>query len=134
MKINQIITENNNLQYLLHGSPNNNLTLNQIQVFNPSGSKQNKKGRIYGGFYTTHPSDINQAKKYAGPSGSVYKININPNAKIIKKDGDITRLSSDTINQYLSNGYDIINGSDPRGYSEYAIINTDIIQTIEKLN
>jgi hypothetical protein len=132
MKINQIITENNNLQYLLHGDPNNNLTQNQIQVFNPN-AKQNKKGRIYGGFYTTHPNDINQAKKYATPTGSVYKIFINPNAKIIKKDGDITRLSSDTINQYLSSGYDIISGNDPRGYTEYVIINTDIIQNIDKL-
>lgn len=130
MKYSDLI-ENTN-QYLLHGSPNNNLTLDQIQVYNPN-SKQNKKNRIYGGFYTTHHSDINQAKKYAGPSGSVYKININPNAKIIKKDGDITRLSQNTINQYLSSGYDIISGSDPRGYSEYVIINTDIIQNIDKL-
>lgn len=131
MKYSQLI-ENTN-QYTLHGSPNNNLTLDQIQVYNPSGSKQNKKGRIYGGFYTTHHNDINQAKKYAGPTGSVYKIFIKPNAKIIKKDGDITRLSSDTINQYLSSGYDIVSGNDPRGYTEYVIINTDIIQNIEKL-
>ena len=130
MRYRQLI-ENTN-QYTLHGSPNNNLTLDQIKVYNPN-SKQNKKNRIYGGFYTTHQSDINQAKKYAGPNGSVYKINIKPNAKIIKKDGDITRLSSDTINQYLSSGYDIISGSDPRGYSEYVIINTDIIQNIDKL-
>ena len=135
MKYSQLIENNNNLpQYTLHGSPNNNLTLDQIQVYNPNGSKQNKKNRIYGGFYTTHPNDITQAQKYAGPTGSIYKININPNAKIIKKDGDITRLSSDIINQYLSSGYDIVTGKDPRGYSEYAIINTNIITSIEKIN
>ena len=135
MKYSQLIENNNNLpQYTLHGSPNNNLTLDQIQVYNPNGSKQNKKNRIYGGFYTTHPNDITQAKKYSTPTGSIYKININPNAKIITKDGDITRLSQEVIKQYTNDGYDIVTGKDPRGYSEYVIINTNIIQSIDKLN
>lgn len=131
MKYSDLI-ENTN-QYLLHGSPNNNLTINQIKIFNPNGSKQNKKDKVYGGFYTTHSNDITQAQKYATPTGSIYKININPTAKIITKDGDITRLSQNTINQYLSDGYDIVTGKDPRGYNEYVIINTNIIQNIEKL-
>lgn len=135
MKYTDLIENMGNLpQYTLHGSPNNNLTLDQIKVFNPNGSKQNKKGKIYGGFYTTHPNDITQAQKYATPTGSIYKININPNAKIITKDGDITRLSQEVIKQYTNDGYDIVTGKDPRGYSEYAIINTNIITSIEKIN
>lgn len=132
MLISEVISENNNPQYLLHGSPNNNLTLNAIQLFNPQ-AKQNKKGRVYGGFYTTDPSDIIQAKKYATPTGSIYKIFIHPNAKIITKNGDITRLSQNTIEEYKNSGYDIVKGKDPRGYSEYAIINLDIITDITKL-
>jgi hypothetical protein len=128
----QKFTENNNPQYLLHGSPNNNLTLNAIQLFNPN-AKQNKNNKKYGGFYTTNPTDINQAQKYATPTGSIYKIEIKPNANIITKNNDITRLSQNTINQYLNNNIDIIKGKDPRGYTEYAIINTNIITNITKL-
>lgn len=134
MRINQIISENtiNTPQYLLHGSPNNNLTLNDIKLFNPN-AKQNKNNKIYGGFYTTDQSDIAQAQKYATQSGSIYKIFINPNANIITKDGDITRLSQNTISQYLNNNIDIVKGKDPRGYTEYAIINTNIITNISKI-
>lgn len=116
---------------LVHGSGNGNLTLDDIQIVR----KQGKKGRVYGGFYGTSEKDSAQAEGYAGMmegTPTVYDVKIKPGTKIFQKEGDITRLSENTINDLVSKGYGVVVGTDPRGRTEYAVIDKNAIQGISQ--
>lgn len=118
---------------LLHGTPNQSLSLDQIAIIRQSGQKQGKKGRIYGGFYTTAATDISQAVKYAnadGVTGSIFDVIIKPDVKIFHKEGDITRLSESYISGLKDQGYGIVVGKDVRGNVEYAVIDKDAISAL----
>lgn len=120
---------------LVHGSGNGNLTLDDIQIVRAEGQKQGKKGRVYGGFYGTSEKDSAQAEGYAGMmegTPSVYDVKIKPGTKIFQKEGDITRLSENTINDLVSKGYGVVVGTDPRGRTEYAVIDKNAIQGISQ--
>lgn len=120
---------------LVHGSGNGNLTLNDIQIVRANGQKQGKKGRVYGGFYGTSEKDSAQAEGYAGMmegTPTVYDVKIKPGTKVFQKEGDITRLSENTINDLVSKGYGIVVGTDPRGRTEYAVIDKNAIQQLSK--
>lgn len=113
---------------LFHGSPNKDLSLDDVTIIGGEGRKQGKNGRSYGGFYAAGEDRISDAQGYAGEGGSVYQIDLKPNAVVEEKSGDITRLSEQTINEYRGRGVDVVVGKDPRGRTEYAIINKDAIQ------
>lgn len=120
---------------LVHGSGNGNLTLDDIQIIRANGQKQGKKGRVYGGFYGTSEKDSAQAEGYAGMmegTPTVYDVKIKPGTKIFQKEGDITRLSENTINDLVSKGYGVVVGTDPRGRTEYAVIDKNAIQQLSK--
>lgn len=120
---------------IVHGSGNPNLTAEDIQIIRPEGQKQGKKGRVYGGFYGTRAEDAAQAEGYAGMMGgtpTVYDVNIKPGTKVFRKEGDITRLSENTINDLLSKGYGVVVGTDPRGRTEYAVIDKNAIAGLKK--
>lgn len=120
---------------IVHGSGNPNLTADDIQIIRPEGQKQGKKGRVYGGFYGTRAEDAAQAEGYAGMMGgtpTVYDVNIKPGTKVFRKEGDITRLSESTINDLLSKGYGVVVGTDPRGRTEYAVIDKNAIAGLKK--
>ncbi|QIW86628.1 DarB-like antirestriction [Klebsiella phage LASTA] len=120
---------------LVHGSGNGNLTLDDIQIVRANGQKQGKKGRVYGGFYGTSEKDSAQAEGYAGMmegTPTVYDVKIKPGTKVFQKEGDITRLSENTINDLVSKGYGVVVGTDPRGRTEYAVIDKDAIQGISQ--
>lgn len=120
---------------LVHGSGNGNLTLDDIQIVRANGQKQGKKGRVYGGFYGTSEKDSAQAEGYAGMmegTPTVYDVKIKPGTKVFQKEGDITRLSENTINDLVSKGYGIVVGTDPRGRTEYAVIDKNAIQGISQ--
>lgn len=120
---------------LVHGSGNGNLTLDDIQIVRAEGQKQGKKGRVYGGFYGTSEKDSAQAEGYAGMmegTPTVYDVKIKPGTKVFQKEGDITRLSESTINDLVSKGYGVVVGTDPRGRTEYAVIDKNAIQGISQ--
>lgn len=120
---------------LVHGSGNGNLTLDDIQIVRANGQKQGKKGRVYGGFYGTSEKDSAQAEGYAGMmegNPTVYDVKIKPGTKVFQKEGDITRLSENTINDLVSKGYGVVVGTDPRGRTEYAVIDKNAIQQLSK--
>jgi len=77
---------------LVHGGKPG-LTLDNIQIIRPADQmKQGKKGRVYGGLYTTSEENDNQATEYAGKDGAVYDIRIAPGVRIVQHNRDITRL------------------------------------------
>ncbi|MGB4792040.1 MAG: hypothetical protein WBP35_01840, partial [Lactococcus chungangensis] len=119
---------------VLHGSPNKSLDINSIEIIR-QGQKQAKKNRNYGGLYSTLVKDIAQAENYAKMGddsvGSIYNINLKPSTKILKKEGDITRLSENFINEQIANGIGAIYGTDPRGRTEIAIIDKNAIQSFK---
>lgn len=120
---------------IVHGSGNPNLTADDIQIIRPEGQKQGKKGRVYGGFYGTRAEDAAQAEGYAGMMGgtpTVYDVNIKPGTKVFRKEGDITRLSENTINDLVSKGYGVVVGTDPRGRTEYAVIDKNAIAGLKQ--
>lgn len=108
---------------LYHGSPRTDMAQADIKVLGRTGQKQGKAGRSYGGFYAADAASIADAQGYAGEGGTVYRIDLVPGAVIEEKEGDITRLSESAIAEYRSRGVDVVKGKDPRGRTEYAIIN-----------
>jgi hypothetical protein len=118
---------------LVHGSGNPSMTVDDVQIIRPEGQKQGKKGRVYGGFYGTSEQDAAQAEGYAGMMGgtpTVYNVHVRPGTKIYRKEGDITRLSENTINDLVSQGYGVVVGTDPRGRTEYAVIDKSAIERL----
>lgn len=112
---------------LFHGSPRSDLTQADIRIIGGEGRKQGKKGRVYGGFYAADEASIADAEGYAGEGGTVYRLELTPGAVVEEKEGDITRLSEQTIAEYLARGVDVVKGKDPRGRTEYAVINEKAI-------
>lgn len=115
---------------LYHGSTKPNLSIDDVQIVRTEGQKQGKKGRVYGGFYAAAEDRVSDAEGYAGVDGTVHAIDLKPGAVIEDKTGDITRLSADTIAEARARGVDVMRGLDPRGRTEYAIINKDAIARI----
>lgn len=118
---------------IVHGSGKGDMTLDDIQIVR-DGQKQGKKGRKYGGFYGAREADVAHAEGYAGMSGSdtptVYDVKVKPGTKVFHKEGDITRLSENYINDLKSKGYGVVAGTDPRGRVEYAVIDKDAVQSM----
>lgn len=121
---------------ILHGSPNKSMTLDSIEIIR-TNQKQAKKGRVYGGLYGTLEADRSQAIEYSkmglpeGEEGVVYNINIKPGTKVLNKSGDITRLSQSFINEQIAKGIGVIYGTDPRGRTEFAILDKNAIESID---
>lgn len=118
---------------LVHGSGNPNLTTNDIEIVRTTGQKQGKKGRTYGGLYGTSETDAAQAEGYAqmmGGQATLYDINVKPGTKVLHKEGDITRLSKPYIEELTSQGYGLVVGKDPRGRTEYAVIDKGAIHSL----
>jgi hypothetical protein len=107
-----------------HGSPNNALRREDIKVFSDHSRKQNKRGRDYGGFYTSAEDRIADAQRYAGPSGTVYKVDLTPDSVIEDITGkrDITRLPKEYIDELRARGVSVVTGKDVLGRQEHAII------------
>ena len=117
---------------ILHGSPNKAMDLNSIEIVR-QGQKQGKKNRVYGGLYGTLETDINQATEYSkmgDTDGSVYDLRIKPGTKVLNKAGDITRLSEAFINEQIAAGVGVIYGTDPRGRTEFAVIDKNAIESV----
>lgn len=118
---------------LYHGSGNPDLTLSDISII---GGVERKQGNRYGGFYAVDKAGYIHALSYARMQGgepTIYEVQITDNARIWDKSGDITRLKVTDIEQWQSQGIDIVRGKDFRGQTEYAIINRDIIVGLNAL-
>lgn len=117
---------------LLHGG-RSGLDLDSIEIVRePGATKQGKKNRVYGGLYTAPESDAAYAESYAAQieDGEVYNVKIKPGTKILNKDGDITRLSPAQIDAYKADGVGIVFGKDPRGKTEYAVVDKNAIESL----
>lgn len=114
---------------LFHGSPAGDLSIDNIEIIRAEGQKQGKKGRVYGGFYGADESRVSDAEGYAGDGGTIYRIELKPDAVVEQKEGDITRLTEQAITEYRAQGVDVVVGKDPRGRTEYAVINKDAIKS-----
>lgn len=120
---------------IVHGSGNAEFDLSAVEIIRVNGQKQGKKGRSYGGLYGSSEADIGHAQGYAemmGGTPTIYDVKIKKEAKVFNKDGDITRLSEAYINDLVEKGFGVVKGTDPRGRTEYAVINKSAIKSIEK--
>lgn len=120
---------------IVHGSGNGSMTLDGIDIVRQSGQKQGKKGRVYGGFYGTSEADAAQAEGYAGMmegTPTLYDVRIKPGTGVLNKTGDVTRLSDTYIAQLVEQGYGLVIGTDPRGRTEYVVIDKNAIQSFGK--
>lgn len=120
---------------IVHGSGNDAMSLGGIDIVRQSGQKQGKKGRVYGGFYGTSEADAAQAEGYAGMmegTPTLYDVRIKPGTGVLNKTGDVTRLSETYINQLVEQGYGLVIGTDPRGRTEYVVIDKNAIQSLGK--
>jgi len=122
---------------VLHGTDNKNLTLDDINIIR-TGQKQAKKGRSYGGFYTTFEDNQSHAQRYSTDNGNregvVYSVKIKPDTKVKALSSDITRLSDTDIAQWVSEGFGAITGRDARGRQEFVVIDKGVIESIDKQN
>lgn len=119
---------------IVHGSGNDALTSNDVQIVR-TGQKQGKKGRSFGGFYGTSEDDAAQAEGYAnmmGGNSTLYDVKVKPGTKVLHKVGDITRLSETYINELVGQGYGLVVGTDPRGRTEYVVIDKNAIASMGK--
>lgn len=117
---------------LVHGSGNPNLTLKDIEIVR-TGQKQAKKGRTYGGLYTHTEGDAALAEGYSraeGGSPSLYDVKVKPGTRILNAEGDVTRLSAKRIEELKAQGVGVIVGKDPRGRSEWVVIDKDAIDFV----
>jgi muramidase (phage lysozyme) len=120
---------------ILHGTGDDALTLNDIDIIRQTGQKQGKAGRIYGGFYGAGKDRLAEAEGYANSQGgtpTVYEIRIKPQTKVLEKKGDVTRLSENYINDLKKDGIGLVVGKDPRGRTEYVVVDKDAISTLDK--
>lgn len=120
---------------VVHGSGSDSLSADSIEIVRTSGQKQGKKGRVYGGFYATSEQDSAQAEGYAGMmegTPTLYDVRIKPGTGVLNKVGDITRLSDTYIKQLVDQGYGLVVGTDPRGRTEYVVIDKNAIQSVGK--
>lgn len=118
---------------IVHGSGNDKLSLDDIKIIRTNNQKQGKKGRVYGGFYGTSEVDSAQAEGYAsmmGGSPTLYDVKIKAGTKVLKKTGDVTRLSENYINELVAQGYGVVVGKDPRGRTEYVVIDKNAIESM----
>jgi hypothetical protein len=118
---------------LIHGSTSADLALDNVQIVR-EGQKQGKKGRKYGGFYVSPVSDLEAAEGYARMgegTPTIYNVNIREGTKVLQKEGDITRLSEDYIRQLINEGYGLVVGTDPRGRTEYVVIDKNAIESLQ---
>jgi hypothetical protein len=118
---------------LIHGSPSAGLALDSVQIVR-EGQKQGKQGRKYGGFYLSPVSDLASAEGYArmgDGTPTIYNVNIKEGTKVLQKEGDITRLSESYIQQLTNEGYGLVVGKDPRGRTEYVVIDKNAIESLQ---
>lgn len=107
--------------------------IDNIEQINPFrlSSKQQKKGRNYAGFYV---GPIEHASLY---DGNLYKIIIDPKAKVLIKTGDLggtDRASLEELKRYYGLGIDMLWGKDIRGFYQGIIINKNSIFAIDSLS
>lgn len=120
---------------IVHGSNSDTMTPESIQIVRTNGQKQGKKGRVYGGFYGTSEMDAAQAEGYAGMgegTPTIYDVRIKPGTGVLNKTGDVTRLSESYINELVGQGYGMVVGTDPRGRTEYVVIDKNAIESMGK--
>lgn len=120
---------------IVHGSNSDTMTPESIQIVRTNGQKQGKKGRVYGGFYGTSEMDAAQAEGYAGMgegTPTIYDVRIKPGTGVLNKTGDVTRLSESYINELVGQGYGLVVGTDPRGRTEYVVIDKNAIESMRK--
>lgn len=118
---------------IVHGSNSDTMTPESIQIVRANGQKQGKKGRVYGGFYGTSEIDAAQAEGYAGMgegTPTIYDVRIKPGTGVLNKTGDVTRLSESYINELVGQGYGLVVGTDPRGRTEYVVIDKNAIESM----
>jgi len=118
---------------LLHGSTSDTLTKEGVQIFR-QGQKQGKKGKSFGGLYLSSMKDSAHADTYSRMGDgipTVYSVSIKEGTKVLNKDGDITRLSEEYIKELVGQGYGLVIGKDPRGRTEYAVIDKNAILNFE---
>lgn len=102
-------------------------SLDQIDPFKIA-SKQNKKGREYGGFYV---GPLDHADQY--PGSHLSRIEIDPKANVLVG-GMIDRVSVSELKAYLSQGIDMLWGKDIRGLEQGIIINKSAIKKYDSIS
>lgn len=113
---------------LYHGGLADTATLDNIDLNRP-GSKQNKPGKTYGGFYLTDETSLEWSKDYAREKGYLHGFLIKKEAKILETNKIIDRLSQEE-RDLAAQEYDLIKGKDILGRTQFVLLNKDVIEQI----
>ncbi len=114
---------------LYHGGLPGNIILDQIDC-NRLGTKQNKKGRTYGGFYLTDESSRSWSEDYAKQkTGKMHGFLIASSARILETDRVIDRLSQEERNGYALQ-WDLVKGIDICERTQYVLLNKSVVRDI----
>ncbi|HQB07347.1 MAG TPA: hypothetical protein PK712_05785, partial [Rectinema sp.] len=114
---------------LWHGGLPADFDISSLDVMRVA-QKQNKKGKNYAGFYLYEESQKAGAEEYARQSGaSLHRFDVKPDAKVLEL-GNIERIKVEQLQEYASQGYDLLKGKDVRGRVEYILLNKDAITNV----
>lgn len=95
-----------------------------------------KQGRRYGGFYVVADREVAERySKMLPGTPTVYTVSLNDDARIyhMTERGAIERLSRETIEDLVSQGYSVVSGYDILGRTlEYAVIDKQAIMELKK--
>ncbi|HRY36892.1 MAG TPA: hypothetical protein P5230_03395 [Candidatus Magasanikbacteria bacterium] len=113
---------------LYHGGLPDNISMDSIDL-NKTDSKQNKKGKTYGGFYLSDETSKNWSEQYAKTgSNNVHGFLVDKGSRVLEiTDRDIDRLSQEKRDE-LAKEYDLVKGKDLLGRTQFVLLNKDIIK------
>ena len=112
-----------------HGGLNEDFNINDLDV-NRLAEKQQKKGRSYAGFYLYDEEGRSGAETYSDQTGKgLHRFDIREDANVLTLN-NIERVTQAQLEEYRQQGYDLIQGVDVRGRTEYILLNKDIVVNV----
>ena len=121
----KLINENSGI-ILYHGGLSDSINLDEIDC--DKLGQQNKKGRTYGGFYLTDEVSRTWSEQFAMTrNGNIHSFLIKSSAKILFGGNRvIDRLSEEERKEYAKQ-YDLIQGKDILGRTQYFLLNKTVV-------
>ena len=124
-QFNKLILKEGSQKIFYHGGLPVDATISDIDVLR-SSTRQQKKGKDYGGFYMSPDIDDNSfALKYhqSNPDSGLHKIIMDSDSKGYEFKDKIERISQNILEDLISKGYDYISGKNVFGKPEFVLLN-----------
>lgn len=132
--INERTTKPNEGIKLYHGGLPENATLDSVDLAR-EGSQQNKRNRSYGGFYLTDETSRDWSESYAKERNSaLHELTLKPDARILNEGDKVIDRINKQQREKLSENYDVIQGKDTLGRTQYILLNKDAVLSFKNVN